>query len=274
MPPQKVQERTRLPKSTIDKIAPPILRENAEREAIQEAERALKREHEKILKEKYPCPLCYKGYGIVDGGALTAFLDGSVCRIGAEDETVGKGSPFFRPYYAHCSYRRCPARLIFPRDTREEALRAFLLGEWIRPHPFVSVSDGSEWTYTKQGLASAVSSLMNDYSPEQIKQLGFNPIAVDELANRRALRIAKFNPDAFDLTLMCPKCGSRGEFRKAVNPTNHSKESWCCWWRVGCPRCGARTVNSFPTREQAQSAFEEGDLLREPKIDKSEGGKE
>lgn len=25
MPPQKVQERTRLPKSTIDKIAPPIL---------------------------------------------------------------------------------------------------------------------------------------------------------------------------------------------------------------------------------------------------------
>ena len=196
---------------------------------------------------------------------LTAFLDGSVCRIGAEDETVGKGSPFFRPYYAHCSYRRCPARLIFPRDTREEALRAFLLGEWIRPHPFVSVSDGSEWTYTKQGLASAVSSLMNDYSPEQIKQLGFNPIAVDELANRRALRIAKFNPDAFDLTLMCPKCGSRGEFRKAVNPTNHSKESWCCWWRVGCPRCGARTVNSFPTREQAQSAFEEGDLLREPK---------
>lgn len=41
MPPQKVQERTRLPKSAIDKIAPPILRENAEREAIQEAERAL-----------------------------------------------------------------------------------------------------------------------------------------------------------------------------------------------------------------------------------------
>lgn len=92
MPPQKVQERTRLPKSTIDKIAPPILQENADREAIQEAERALKREHEKILKEKYPCPLCHKGYGIVDGGALTAFLNGSVCRIGAEDETVGKGS--------------------------------------------------------------------------------------------------------------------------------------------------------------------------------------
>lgn len=59
MPPQKVQERTRLPKSTIDKIAPPILQENADREAIQEAERALKREHEKILKEKYPCPLCH-----------------------------------------------------------------------------------------------------------------------------------------------------------------------------------------------------------------------
>lgn len=52
MPPQKVQERTRLPKSTIDKIAPPILRENAEREAIQEAERALKREHERESSRK------------------------------------------------------------------------------------------------------------------------------------------------------------------------------------------------------------------------------
>lgn len=56
MPPQKVQERTRLPKSTIDKIAPPILQENADREAIQEAERALKREHEKNPQGKISMP--------------------------------------------------------------------------------------------------------------------------------------------------------------------------------------------------------------------------
>ncbi|WP_319771094.1 hypothetical protein [Bifidobacterium breve] len=69
---------------------------------------------------------------------------------------------------------------------------------------------------------------------------------------------------AFDTTLMCPKCGDRGQFRKAVNPHTHRKTAADCWWRVGCPRCGARTVNSFPTREQAQSAFETNDLLREP----------
>ena len=75
----------------------------------------------------------------------------------------------------------------------------------------------------------------------------------------------ELNPDeAFDTTLMCPKCGGRGQFRKAVNPVTHRKTSWECWWRVGCPKCGARTVNSFPTQEQAQSAFEENDLLREP----------
>lgn len=264
MSPEKVVERTRLPKSTIDRIAPPILRENAEREAIGEAERAVKREQERILKEKYPCPLCHKGYGIVSGGVLTAFLDGSVCRIGDEVETAGKGSAFFRPYYAHCSNKRCVAQLVFPRDSHEEALNAFVLGEWVKPYPFVSVSDHSEWTYTKQGLASVVSHLLDDYTPEQVKQLGFNPAGVDEIAGRKLIQMAKFNPDAFDTTLMCPKCGGRGEFRKAVNPTNHSKESWCCWWRVGCPKCGARTVNSFPTQEQAQSAFEADDLLREP----------
>lgn len=65
MPPQKVQERTRLPKSTIDKIAPPILQENADREAIQEAERALKREHEKILKEKFHARSAIKVMGLL-----------------------------------------------------------------------------------------------------------------------------------------------------------------------------------------------------------------
>lgn len=210
MSPERVVERTRLPKSTIDRIAPPILQENAERAAIREAEHAVKREQQKILKEKYPCPLCHKGYGIADGGVLTAFLDGSVCRIGTDADAASKGGAFFRPYYAHCSNKRCVAQLIFPRDSREDAVT---------------------------------------FSP---------PVEAGE----------NVTPDAFDTTLMCPKCGSRGVFRKAVHPTNHSKESWCCWWRVGCPKCGARTVNSFPTQEQAQAAFESDDLLRESKTER------
>ena len=75
----------------------------------------------------------------------------------------------------------------------------------------------------------------------------------------------ELNPDeAFDTTLMCPKCGGRGQFRKAVNPVTHRKTSWECWWRVGCPRCGARTVTSFPSQQPAHAAFEENDLLRQP----------
>ena len=69
MPPQKVQERTRLPKSTIDRISPPILQENAQRKAVEEAERAVEREHRKVLKEKISVPhmrqrlWCGRGWG-------------------------------------------------------------------------------------------------------------------------------------------------------------------------------------------------------------------
>lgn len=65
MPPQKVQERTRLPKSTIDKIAPPILQENADREAIQEAERALKRKHEKSSRKNIHARSAIKVMGLL-----------------------------------------------------------------------------------------------------------------------------------------------------------------------------------------------------------------
>lgn len=135
----------------------------------------------------------------------------------------------------------------------------------MRPHPFRSLEDGTEWTWSQAGLRNEVIHLLADHTTEQVEQLGFNPPAVEELANQLALRRMELNPDeAFDTTLMCPKCGSRGQFRKAVNPHTHRKTSWECWWRVGCPKCGARTVNSFPTQEQAQSAFEANDLLREP----------
>lgn len=207
--------------------------------------------------------MCGKGYGVAEGGAMTAFLNGAVQPVDSTD--IPESSPFFRPYWAHCSNKHCIARLMFPRDSEEDALDAFVLGEWVRPHPFRSLEDGTEWTWSQAGLRNEVIHLLADHTTEQVEQLGFNPPAVEELANQLALRRMELNPDeAFDTTLMCPKCGGRGQFRKAVNPVTHRKTSWECWWRVGCPKCGARTVNSFPTQEQAQSAFEENDLLREP----------
>ena len=65
IPPQKEQERTRLTKITIDKKAPPILQENADREAIQEAERALKREHEKSSRKNIHARSAIKVMGLL-----------------------------------------------------------------------------------------------------------------------------------------------------------------------------------------------------------------
>lgn len=259
--PRQVAERTRLPQGVVDGIAPPILRQVAEYKAVREAELAVEREHRKALREKYPCPMCGRGYGVAEGGVLTAFLNGAVQPVDSTD--VPESSPFFRPYWAHCSTRRCIARLVFPRDSEEDALDAFVLGEWVRPHPFRSLEDGSEWAWTKAGLRNEVIHLLADHTTEQVEQLGFNPPAVERLANQLALRRMELYPgEAFDTTLMCPKCGGRGQFRKAVNPVTHRKTAADCWWRVGCPRCGARTVNSFPTRQQAQSAFETGDFTK------------
>lgn len=265
--PEQVQRTTRLPKSVVDQIAEPILKEMAEQAAIREAEKALERERKRVLMERYPCQLCHKGYGVVTGGPMVGFMGGGIVyRVdgnGKDDSSV-----FFRPYYAHCSRKHCPAQLIFPRDSEQEALDAFVLGEWVKVHPFHSLEDGSEWLFTKRGLERSVTQLLAEYSSEQVKQLGFNPAAVDELANMLALQRIQYRPDlAFDTTLMCPNCGSKGEYRKAVNPLNHKKNRLPCWWRVGCPECGTRTVHSFPYQDDARLAFEENDLERKPKLD-------
>lgn len=219
--PEEVVERTRLPKSVIDGIAPPILRENARQKAIEEAERAVEREYRKVLKEKYPCPMCGKGYGIADGGVTTAFLNGAVQPVDSTD--VPESSPFFRPYWAHCSNRRCIARLMFPRDTEEDALDAFVLGEWVRPHPFRSLEDGTEWTWSQAGLRNEVIHLLADHTTEQVEQLGFNPPAVEKLANQLALRRMELNPEeAFDTTIPRTEVKSDGFVLHTLNAA-----LWC-----------------------------------------------
>lgn len=268
--PEQACKQTGLPMSVIDRIAPPILKEVGEREAIRDAERMLEQEHERILAERYPCPLCHKGHGVASGNTAFAYPKGFLRRLEPDDHNEGRA--LFRPWFARCSNRRCVARLMFPRDTEQDALNAFTLGEWVEPHPFHSIDDGSEWTWTNQGLACEVAAMLRDHTAEQVKRLGFNPIAVDEIANRRALLIARRAPwKAFDTTLMCPKCGAQGRYRKAVNPITHARTASDCWWRVGCPRCGARTANAFPTKAQAETVFENGDLDAKPEEGKTCG---
>lgn len=68
--------------------------------------------------------------------------------------------------------------------------------------------------------------------------------------------------DVFDTTLLCPNCGMKGEYRKAVSPITHTKT----WWRVGCPYCKTRTRYSFPSQREAAEKFESAQLDTKPSI--------
>lgn len=215
----QVVERTRLPRSVVDGLATPILQDNAERKAVEEAEHVVECERRRMLREEYPCPLCGKGYAVAEGGTLTVFPNGAVRP--ADSAEPSKPAPFFRPWWARCSRRECVAQLVFPRDSEADALAAFTAGEWVRPHPFVGIDDGSCWTWTRTGRRNRVAGLLDRYSTEQVERFGFNPPAVERLANQLALWRMEHDLDAFDTTLMCPKCGHKGripESRQSAQP--------------------------------------------------------
>lgn len=250
----EVKKATGLPSDVLDVIAAPIL---AERE-VRKAERRILRERQdaerKRLREIQPCPLCSTGYARPEHYTL------SIPNV--EVEGVGRGITA-DVHFCRCSNVRCIARLVFPRESDEEAIEAFVQGRFVERHPYTDVKTGVRVYPNNVVLAYQVKWLIGEFSADEVKRLGFNPEAVDRIAMEVEWDRMVFDPDAFDTTLMCPKCGMRGEYRKAVNPVTH-RRGWDCWWRVGCPHCKARTRYSFPTREEAAAAFESGHLDREP----------
>lgn len=243
LPWRTVKEATGLPDATLDAIAAPIL-----------AERELRKTERRILRETQPCPLC--GSGHAQPEHYTLMLHNiEVCGV-RRDFTADV-------HFCRCSNPRCPARLIYPRDSDMQAVEAFTQGRFTEPHPYRDADTGLP-VYPNAGiLVRQVRRLLEQYPAEQVKRLGFKPEAVDRIALEADWDRMVFDPDAFDTTLMCPKCGHRGEYRKAVNPITHRRDE-TCWWRVGCPHCKTRTTHSFPTRQEAAEAFESGQFDRQP----------
>lgn len=256
---ESVAKQTGLPVDIVRQINEPIAKRLAEQEAVDAAERSMRKAEAKIMREQYPCPLCSTGHaephdcdtflplGFIHGGERDGQMDGFWCH----------------PYFCSCSNQRCIACNIFPSKSREEAVERFCAGDFAHEDDFIELKTGKRYHYSQYGIEQQILRHLAHWSASQVKQLGFDPKLVDTLAMQRTLdRMGDKFVDVFDTTLLCPNCGMKGEYRKAVSPITHTKT----WWRVGCPYCKTRTRYSFPSQREAAEKFESAQLDTKPLI--------
>lgn len=212
-------------------------------EAVRKAEHAVELA---ALRLERGCPMCNTGYANVFATCFPPYTN--------VREFTYKPVDFFMR--ATCSNRRCPMRTLQPMPDEGTAVEYFKKGWAAMPvEGYARLTPlGCEYVFqelVKEGL-----------SADDLKALGFKPEMVDRQFLIRDLDRMVF--DGVDTELMCPNCGRQGEYRKAVNPATHRKTSWDCWWRVGCPYCKTRLKHAFPTQEEAQAAWEDGQLDQQP----------
>lgn len=256
---ESVAKQTGLPVDIVRQINEPIAKRRAEQDAVDAAERSMRKSEAKIMREQYPCPLCSTGHaephdcdtflplGFIHGGERDGQMEGFWCH----------------PYFCSCSNQRCIACNIFPSKSREEAVERFCAGDFAHEDDFIELKTGKRYHYSQYGIEQQILRYLAQWSAEQVKQLGFDPKLVDTLAMQRTLdRMGDKYVDVFDTTLLCPNCGMKGEYRKATSPITHTKT----WWRVGCPYCKTRTRYSFPSQREAAEKFESAQLDTKPSI--------
>lgn len=217
---RRIASGTGLPVGIVAKIAEPIQREKAEREALDSAERTLVAAERRIRREQAPCPLCNTGYA--------------------------------HPY-CECSNRRCIAHNIFPADSEQEAVERFVKGDFTHPGAYTDLHDGTRYVSTRRGVEDEIIRHLRHRPAEQVKRLGFDPKLVDTLTLQWTLdRLGDADAgDMYDTTRICPHCGGTLEYRKAVSPVTRRKD----WWRCACRSCGRRDNGSHPSGEEAREAF-------------------
>lgn len=238
---------------------PPIAKRRVEQDAVDLAERSMRQAEAKILREQYPCPLCTTGHA--EPHDCTTFLPIGFIHGGERDgQMVGF---WCHPYFCSCSNQRCIACNVFPSESREEAVERFCAGDFAHEDDFIELGTGKRYHYSQYGIEQQILRYLAQWNASQVKQLGFDPKLVDTLAMQRTLdRMGDKYAGVFDTTLLCPNCGMKGEYRKAISPITHTKT----WWRVGCPYCKTRTRYSFPSQKEASEAFETGKLEKKPAI--------
>ena len=128
------------------------------------------------------------------------------------------------PYFCSCSNQRCIACNIFPSKSREEAVERFCAGDFAHEDDFIELKTGKRYHYSQYGIEQQILRYLAHWSAEQVKRLGFDSKLVDTLAMQRTLdRMGDKYVDVFDTTLLCPNCGMKGEYRKAISPIHPHK---------------------------------------------------
>lgn len=245
-PVDEVCKRTGFPRVLVERMAVDMEKQ----QAIKQAERAVRKAERQVelaaIRMERGCPMCNTGYANV---VATCFPPYSNVR-----EFTDRPVDFFM--HATCLNRKCPMQTLQPMPDEHTAIEYFKNGwSWKPATGYARLTPlGQEYVFKDL--------MKRGYTAGELKQLGFKPDVVDRRFMIRDLDRMVF--DGVDTELMCLNCGHRGEYRKAVNPHTHRKTDWDCWWRVGCPYCKTRLKHSFPTQEEAQAAWENGQLDQQP----------
>lgn len=238
-PVDEVCKRTGFPRALVERMAADMEKQQAVRKAERQVELA-------AIRMERGCPMCNTGYANVFATCFPAYSN--------VREFTDKPVDFFMR--AECSNWKCPMRTLQPMPDEYTAVEYFKKGLTVMPVDGYVRLTPLGWQYVFDDL------MKRGYTAGELKQLGFKPDVVDRRFMIRDLDRMVF--DGVDTELMCLNCGHRGEYHKAVNPHTHRKTDWDCWWRVGCPYCKTRLKHSFPTQEEAQAAWENGQLDQQP----------
>ena len=203
---ESVAKQTGLPVDIVRQINEPIAKRLAEQDAVDAAERSMRKAEAKIMREQYPCPLCSTGHavphdcdtflplGFIHGGERDGQMDGFWCH----------------PYFCSCSNQRCIACNIFPSKSREEAVERFCAGDFAHEDDFIELKTGKRYHYSQYGIEQQILRYLAQWNASQVKQLGFDPKLVDTLAMQRTLdRMGDKYAGVFDTTLLCPSFGEK-----------------------------------------------------------------
>lgn len=242
---EKAHGITGLPTDTLKQILAPIDAERTLRREARRIERKLARGH-------CPCPLCRSGHGAAFS-TMACLPSGSFATING-DPLAGEG--MFRMIGCSCSNSRCPACLLYPRDTIGEAEDAFKKGEFLKETFFTVEMDGWEIlaTFSRKHIQHGMMRLMREYGAGKVRRFpGINPEWI--MQADMLVQIEKAKKEGFDTTMMCPECGHKGRLQRTPDYR----------WTAACPHCKKRLEHGFPSPQLAQEAFEAGDWQRECK---------
>lgn len=244
-PVDEVCKRTGFPRVLVERMAVDMEKQ----QAIKQAERAVRKAERQVelaaIRMERGCPMCNTGYANV---VATCFPPYSNVR-----EFTDRPVDFFM--HATCLNRKCPMQTLQPMPDEHTAIEYFKNGwSWKPATGYARLTPlGQEYVFKDL--------MKRGYTAAELKQLGFKPDMVDRQFMIRDLDRMVY--EGVDTELMCPNCGRKGEYRKAVNPHTHRKD-WTCWWRVGCPHCKTRLKHSFPTQEEAKAVWENNQLDQQP----------